>query len=262
MKQTTRRTLASILIGVSLLAACAPAPAATQDPAAVQQDIEPTSTEAVLPTDTQTPPEEASTPPPVPATESPFEPLPPDEGLPAPSDGESTEGEPEATDEPVATLVSVEELEARLSGVDAEFFDCIFTITSSTLEVESYTVERLPALDIGKETGKNEIIIVRPVNLRTGPTFENRILLTLRPDPGETRYTIIGGPAYTDLSADDPLAENEEQIVDIGSEYSPYSVSGRKYKWWQIQSPDQSRTGWIVEASACGLFRFIELAEN
>lgn len=260
MSRTVKRVLFLMMVVIILMAACAPAPAATQEPAPVQQEVEATAT--AVPSETPVPVQPTLTP-----SLTPTSLFVPGEGeltippVGEPEDGESSEGEPEATEEPAAAesiaTITVEELMEFLYPGDEEFFPCTYTITSSTLEIEERTVERLPALEIGQDS---QITIARPVNVRTGPTFNNRIILTLRPDPAKTPYTIIGGPAYTDLSADDPLTEDEEEIQDIGSEYSPYSVSGRKYKWWQIQSPDKSRTGWVVEASACGLFRFIEPA--
>jgi hypothetical protein len=258
MEKTTKRTLASVLIGVYLLAACAPAPAARQEPAPVQQEVEPTSTVTVVPTNTQAPAEEAVALSPIPPTESTFEPL--DGEIPAPPDSESADTDPAdsdlpVTDESAGTPISVEELEKFLFSINDEFINCTYTITPRIGEPEERTVQRNPPLEIGMDS---EIIIVQPVNLRTGPTLDNRILLTIRPDPGKTVYKIMGGPAYTDLSADEAIAETDLEEGGLVDEIPPYSVAGRKYKWWQIESPDKSRTGWIVEASACGLYYFIE----
>jgi hypothetical protein len=143
------------------------------------------------------------------------------------------------------------------------FRQCRVTILRKNSSSESFRLpDRQPLLKLKKGDG---IIILQPVNLRSGPTLTHRILLTLRPDPSTTFfdpsdpnptptvtpkpeiiYKIIGGPAYT-------------TIGDETGDNISFTISGRKYKWWQIELPNQT-TGWIVEASACGQIQFIAKA--
>ena len=145
------------------------------------------------------------------------------------------------------------------------FSECRIVILRQNSRPETFRFPpRKPLLDLRRGNG---IIILQPVNLRTGPTFTHRILLTLRPDPStvpfdpsdphptptvtprpEIIYSIIGGPAYTTIG--DETGDNVR-----------FSISGRKYKWWQIELPNKT-TGWIVEASACGQIQYIAKAKN
>jgi hypothetical protein len=144
------------------------------------------------------------------------------------------------------------------------FRECRITILRKNSRPESFRLpERIKLLELRKGNG---IIILYPVNLRSGPTLTHRIVLTLRPDPStvpfntlepnptptltprpEIIYKIIGGPAYTTIGD-----ETDDNVS--------FSISGRKYKWWQIELPNKT-TGWIVEASACGQIQFIAKAE-
>lgn len=326
MEQTTNRTLASILIGLSLLAACAPAQAVTENPALNQQLNElsagltaaaqtaqaideqvdeqsaalstaqngqatnqpsstPTSTPNLTLTDAPTPillvqatetlsPAQAQFKTLVAAGQT-------QQAEPTIHPTDTNPPTPTSTLTPTRTLSSFEDLQNFLSNKDESFDDCTYRIISESFEIRSLTVKRNDRLDLVKG---DQVIIIRPVNLRAGPTLSDRILMTLRtdptyhltatphpdatpmdtpiptvtPDPNRIPYTIIGGPAYSDLSSDDSSADSALDGTDSVQEYSPYRVEGRKYKWWQILSPDQKTTGWIVEASACGLYYFIQ----
>jgi hypothetical protein len=167
-----------------------------------------------------------------------------------------------ATD--IASGPTEEELPLFATPTQEPFSECRITILRKSSRAESFRLpKRIALLDLRKGNG---IIILQPVNLRSGPTLTHRILLTLRPDlstvpfdpsyPNPTPtltprpeiiYKIIGGPAYT-------------TIGDETGDNISFSVSGRKYRWWQIELPNKS-TGWIVEASACGQIQFIAKAD-
>jgi hypothetical protein len=157
-----------------------------------------------------------------------------------------------------------EEFPFFATATQEPFPECKITILGKSSSAKTFRLPvRQPLLDLKKG---NKIIILRPVNLRSGPTLTHRIILTLRPDPStvpyetfdpnptptliprpEILYTIIGGPAYT-------------TIGDETGDNISFTVSGRKYKWWQIELPNKT-IGWIVEASACGQIQFIAKAE-
>lgn len=159
-----------------------------------------------------------------------------------------------------------EEDELFATPIQEPFDPCKIRILSKSSGVETFRLHpRIELLDLHKG---DRIFILQSVNLRSGPTLTHRILLTLHRDPSTTlydrletpqppptvtpraeiTYTIIGGPAYTTIG--DETGDNVR-----------FSVSGRKYKWWQIELPSKM-TGWIVEASACGQIQFIAKADQ
>lgn len=283
MGPTAKRTLFAMMVVVFLLTACAPAPVATEDPELVQieQTVDAFSAQNAPPVEGQAP-GAAATPSLVVLGQSADQVFAVQNVQVTQTPNATSTALQEAVDAMFATqnaqstsLAEQAESATALANAEEEFPlyatrtqepfpDCKITILSQTSGSETFRLpprERL--LDLKKGSG---IILLRPVNLRSGPTLTHRILLTLRPDPStvpydrsdrhptptltprpEIIYKIIGGPAYT-------------TIGDETGDNISFSVSGRKYKWWQIELPNKT-TGWIVEASACGQIPFIAKAE-
>ena len=320
MGPTAKRTLLAMLVMVFLLAACAPAPAptATQDPSLVQQatgqstvltaaaetaqeqDRQLLELSEALTAAAQTPqalepqsPTPSTTPPPT--AEFPTQTIDPEEAqfLTIVAAGQTKQAEytPTGTATPTETLIpsvtpgSLADLNAFLSSEDGTFDNCTYQKVSAESVTQELTVKRNDLLNIGIGS---KIIIIRPVNLRNGPTLSHRILMILRtdpthipsrtPNPGVTPgpsptpdptatpnpnriiYEIIGGPGYSNFGT---TIASANPALDGTDEVSPYRVEGRKYKWWKIQSLHNTKiTGWVVEASACGLYNFIEPVTN
>ena len=292
MSPAKKRILPAVLVVILLLTACASAPVATKDPELVQ--IEQT-VDALLAAQNEPPTQQqtlgASSPSPVavgpsaePAfavqdlqvTQTPSPALDPlqqtVEAMFATQNAQSTSLAQQATQatgtaQRLATVLASSPTEDELplfaTPTQEPFRECRITLLRQNSSAETFRFPpRKPLLDLKKGNG---IIILHPVNLRSGPTLTHRIILTLRPDPSTTPidpsdpnptptvtprpeiiYKIIGGPAYTTIG--DETGDNLR-----------FSISGRKYKWWQIELPNKS-TGWIVEASSCGQIQFIAKA--
>lgn len=291
MGPNAKRTLLAMMVVVLLLTACASAPAATRDPELLQieQTVDALAAQNEPPGEGQAP-DPALTPTPaalqaaadsvlVQQNAQAAETLTPTldslqqtvEALFAAQDAQGTSLAEQAqqatqTAEQIATAsastptpeLDEDELPLFATPTQEPFHECRITILRQNSSPESFRFPpRQPLLDLKK---RSRIIILYPVNLRSGPTLTHRILMTLRPDPStvpfdpsdpsptptarpEIIYQIIGGPAYTTIG--DETGDNIR-----------FSISGRKYKWWQVELPNKT-TGWIVEASACGQIQFI-----
>lgn len=272
MKRMTNRILVSTIGLIFLLSACAPAPAATQahtnDQADMQKALDPQSQDNAvvqfnLPMENAVFAAQNAQ-----ATQTPSSTLAPTAIL-SPLQLTVDAWATEQSILPTNTLAPATETPTPTEDPDQlELFDltpkpkvidtCIVTIIKENSKPEKY---RLPARqpELG-DLQNSEIVIVNPVNLRTGPGVSYRFITTLRPfatsdpqTPGptatslpRTKYRIIGGPVYTDLGG------------DIPGENPRFRVANRVYKWWKIESLNKALTGWIAEASACGLYYFIE----
>jgi hypothetical protein len=276
MGPTAKRILFAVVVGILLLTACVPAPAATQDPELVQ--IEQT-VDALVAAGNEPPVEGQA--PGAAETPTPETPTPTLDSLQqtivamfatqnakgtslAQQAEQATEAAKQIATESAGSLTTEsdeDELPLFATSTQEPFLRCEITILSKSSGSETFRLpDRIPLLKLKKGDG---IFILQPVNLRSGPTLTHRILLTLRPDPSTTLYDasnptptvtprpeiiykIIGGPAYTTIG--DETGDNVS-----------FSISGRKYKWWQIELPNKM-TGWIVEASSCGQIQFIAKA--
>jgi hypothetical protein len=282
MKQMTRRLLVSMIGLFFLLAACAPAPAATQNSAlgqqlmdqsvaltaaaqnlqAKEQELAQQAAALTVVAQTATAIEQAlpTTSPSLPATES---------GSPNGSDTSEDVLLPSSapTDTPTITETPgpTATLPLYLTATPA-LDDCTVSVVKGNSFPTPYSLPaRLPQLEkdpINLKPG-GYIIIASRVNLRTGPSLVSRILMTLDPDPlatadpntpnavatpnQPTLYRVVGGPVYTDLGGSSV----------VGTAIPKYNVSNRLYKWWQIESLNHLITGWVAEASACGQYYFI-----
>ncbi len=165
MIPTTKHILFLMMALVLLLTACAPAPAATQDPALIQQLVDQALTAAAQNAPTAQPQVIEPSPAPTQAA-GPVDTLPdvPDSTTPAP------ETEPAAPD---ATETATSEICAS-SG-------------------DTPTPELPTQLKVG-----DTATIQRPVNLRTQPSLRNRIILTLKPG---AQVEILAGPFQQTFAA-------------------------------------------------------------
>jgi hypothetical protein len=276
MSPAKKRILFAVMAAVLLLSACAPAsaPAATKDPELVpiEQTVDALMAQNDPPVDGRAP-EAARTPTPAALGQS-------VNPVFVVQDVQGTQTLTPTVNALQETVIAMSTTQVAQSTSLAEqasseldplfgtptqepFLECRITILRSNGTHQTFRLPpRWPLLDLKKGSG---IIILHPVNLRSGPTLTHRILLTLRPDPSTVPYDrsdpnptptltprpeiifkVIGGPAYTTIGD------------ETGDEVS-FSVSGRKYKWWQIELPNKT-TGWIVEASSCGQIPFIAKA--
>ena len=284
MKKITNRILVSAVGLIFLLSSCAPAPAPTGNPVLDQElmDQSPALTAAAeqLQAKDQQLAEQSAALTAVGQTAQALQQAQPTstaistpmaESVPLPGSSDSTAesvplpGGSDTTNQTETTSGTGSETYPLYFPAEETFNECTITILHSSGEPEFFSLPtRLPQLDDEPYNLKpgDLVIIVNPVNLRSGPSLSNRILMTLRPDlvstldqnasgaatPNPpTSYRIIGGPSYTDLSG----------YTSQGTPAPGYNVSERKYKWWQIESLNQAISGWIAEASACGQFYFM-----
>lgn len=172
MNEIARCILASLLPTVFLISACSPAPAATQDPALVQQLIEQSVALTVAANTTQGTQQQAlmATPSPIPTSEI-----------------------VELPDVPEATAESVE-LPSALQAT-SESVELPNAPDSPVLEAHcGATADReLPVPKTQLKAG-DTATINRPLNLRTRPSLLNRIILVHQPG---SQVEIIGGPTET-----------------------------------------------------------------
>jgi hypothetical protein len=258
MEQTTKRTLALILIGIYLLAACAPAPAATQDPVLIQRLSEQSSlltrvaqtaqVQDLLLTEQSTALSAAmATPLPSQAMVSETEAPPADTDstssesgnveIPAGPGGETQEsGNIEIPSGPDIATQAPEGDESQDEGdveVD-ENFD-IYCRPLLEMQLNEGDIETINKYESQMAEGKKatiefpyKVTIKNPVNLRTRPSLLNRIILVLKPG---TEVDIIDGPKIT-------LYQN-----------------GTQYVWWKVQFGEF--IGWAAEMSVCRQFYFM-----
>jgi len=286
MSPAKKRILFAVIAAILVLTACAPAPVATKDPELVQieQTVDALAAQDAPPVEgrprgaLQEAIDPVSVVQALQATETPSPTLDSlQQTIVAMSTEQSVRGTSLAQQAQQATAAAKQiatesagsltaesdedELPLFATSTQEPFLRCEITILSKSSGSETFRLpDRIPLLKLKKGDG---IFILQPVNLRSGPTLTHRILLTLRPDPSTTLYDasnptptvtprpeiiykIIGGPAYTTIG--DETGDNVS-----------FSISGRKYKWWQIELPNKT-TGWIVEASSCGQIQFIAKA--
>jgi hypothetical protein len=269
MEQMSKRIMASIIGLVFLLVACAPAPAATQDPILNQQIIDKSVALTVAAQNLQAKDQQLAEqadaltaaaktaealPTAAPVNESDSAnsigiPVP----LPGGSDSTGSTGVsvplPGASDARTPTPFIDDPIYGPIPLYvprQQTFMNCVLTITHEEEDPEIFGLPtRVPTLSLDSGRGDN-IIVVQPVNLRSGPSFTDRILMILRPDPG-VYYRVISGPAYIDLGGSSYAATPKPGV----------NILRRKYKWWQIESLDHAIRGWVAEASACGEYYFI-----
>jgi hypothetical protein len=258
MNHSAKGILFSIMTIIFLVTACAPAPAATQDPALVQQLVQQLQEQSVALTsiaqNAQATQQQAliapsNTPEPV---------------IDIPIDQPTATPEPVIEipiDQPAVTSAPVIDIPGNLPDTDPniafvdkngqKFYNCIATtvIDGSAPTVES--IIRTPYLEL---SNGDFVTIKERVNLRTGPGLIYRRIKILTPD-ANAKYKIIGGPAYSNLTNNDDNSSKSEK-----EPASYYYVKFLKYKWWQIEFSDagETKTGWLAEATACGQKHFIE----
>jgi hypothetical protein len=273
MDQMSKRKLVSIIGLLFLLAACAPNPAATQDPILNQQVIDKSVALTIAAQNLQAKDQQLAeqadaltadaktaqaleqalpTAAPVNGSDSASS-----TGIPAPLPGGSDSTD--STGVP-APLPGVSDAMTPTPFIDdpiygpiplyvpkqQTFMNCVLTITHEEEDPEIFGLPtRVPTLSLDPGHGDN-IIVVQPVNLRSGPSFANRILMILRPDP-DVSYRVISGPVYIDLGGSSYIVTPKPGV----------NILRRKYKWWQIESLDHAIRGWVAEASACGEYYFI-----
>lgn len=235
MDQSAKRTLFAIMVVVFLLTGCASAPVATQDPGLAQQKIEQSVALTVAAQDaqakdqqliqqavaltvaaqnarataqqaaivTQTPPTQAA------------EPV---DALPDITDSTAPTGEPVGEPPGSTDLTTSDE-----GDLGEEYCN---SFLQSILKVKESEIKNLPSqLEVGQTA-----TVKHHVNLRTQPSFRNRIILVLRPD---AQVEIIDGPRETRFG------------------------NGTKYVWWKVKLPG-GLTGWSAEISVCRQFYFME----
>jgi hypothetical protein len=258
MKPITKRTLASILIGIFLLAACAPAPAATEEAALIQQLSEQSSlltsvaqtaqvqdrllTEQATalsaamatPLPTQEPVSE-SEPPPAGSdsnnSESGNVEIPAGPGLETPESG--TVEIPPGPDSSTPESETGETQDEEVGEFDEDFE--LYCGPLLKTQLDAGDIEQINDFESQMAEGKKATIsfpytvtIKARVNLRTQPSLLNRIILVLKPG---TEVDIIDGPKIT-------LYQN-----------------GTQYVWWKVKFGEF--TGWAAEMSACRQFYFM-----
>jgi Bacterial SH3 domain len=224
MNQPKRRIQIWTMAAVFLLAACAPAaPAATQDPALLEQNIDRSVESTVAAHNAQATQQQASLPTPTPLPTS------------APAAGTASTAEPvaelpdvpdssAATGEPVGALPDAPDETATATQEPGEDYCNLFL--ESTLNVKPEDIQDLQSqLKVG-DTAK----IMHHVNLRTLPSLRNRIILVLKPG---AQVEILDGPRVTRFG------------------------NGTRYTWWQVKIPG-GLTGWSAELSVCRQFYFME----
>jgi hypothetical protein len=224
MDSTAKRTLFAMMVVVSLLTACASAPASVPPGDSTQAQFiknsaagtvsafnaNATGTQASLPTPTLT-----SAPREVPDV---FEEL--ASATPTPIPGTATNTLSPEEEEASATY------EAAFGTYEAAFETYCKPVLETQVALEEIeSINRLvPKLAVGKKA-----IVREPVNLRTQPSLSSRILFVLKPD---TEVEIIDGPKKTRLG------------------------DGTRYIWWKVKLKS-GMIGWAVELSACRQFYFM-----
>jgi hypothetical protein len=258
MGQTTKRTLFALMVMVLLLPACASAPAATQDPAIMEQLSEQSTmltsvaqtaqvqdqllTEQAIalsaamatPFPSQAPVAETEAPPTAPdssSSESGNVEIPSGPGLETSEPGKVEI--PTGSEAPAPTAENGEN-----QGEEKEIDEDFDLSCKPLLETQLSTgdIEKINKFESRMADGKKstitfpyEVTIKFPVNLRTRPSLVSRILLVLKTD---TKVDIIDGPRIT------------------------YYQNGTYYVWWKVKFGES--TGWAVEMSACRQFYFME----
>lgn len=234
MVPAKKRILSAIMVAVSLLPACVPAPAAPQDPALIAQAVQESVEMTVAARYAQATEQAAS------AALTPTGQPEPSQAVPAitASMTATTEFVSELRDFGDDTTLTAEPGSDPPDGPDeansveeADWSYCQ-SFLQSTLQVEEDKITN-PPLSTQLQVG-NTAVIKNNVNVRTRPNLRSRILLTLTPD---TEVEIIEGPVET------PVETKYENDT--------------KYLWWRVQLPD-GLIGWSAEMSICRQYYFME----
>lgn len=258
MVSLAKRFLFSTVV-LSLLAACAPAPAAAEDPALMQQLSEQsgllTSAAQTAQVQDRLLTEQAAALSAAMATPFPTQ-APVSESEPTPSGSDSSDSESGNVEIPAGPGLETQEPgnveippgpdsstpesetgESQGEGVGEsdEDFD-LYCRPFLEMQLETEDIEQInPPLESQMADGKKATItfphpvtIMAPVNLRTQPSLLNRIILVLKPG---TEVDIIDGPKIT------------------------HYRNGTQYVWWKVKFGDF--TGWAAEMSVCRQFFFL-----
>lgn len=174
MNQPARCALSLLIPAVFLIAACSPAPAATQDSALVQQLIEQSVALTVAAHSAQATEQQVLLPTP--------SPIPTSEIVELPNAPEATAESVELPSPPQATSESVEPTNVADSTDSEDESEVSCVVTSD------------PSLPQSQLKVGDAATINRALNLRTRPSLLNRIVLVHQPG---SQVEIIGGPTET-----------------------------------------------------------------
>jgi SH3 domain-containing protein len=199
MDPTAKRTLFAMMVVVSLLTACASAPAATQDPKLVQ--LQQTVDSIVTAQNAQATKPQALLAAPTPTLES----------------GPVVEIPDLPTDTPTDTLTPL----PTFTPVPTMGYD----IYCEPLLEATQTPQLESQLEVAKAERKT-VIIQKSVNLRTQPSRLNRIILVLKPG---TQVKIIDGPVETQYAIGKYVWWKVELPGGLTGWSAELSVCGRYY---------------------------------